>query len=96
VAFVTIGHFAADAGARVDLTSLCRHAIHAVGSGAPAGWEEASMKPWATPGAILAAAWLALTPYPGLAGPPEQPRVIEGIEIGNPGGELRMLIGRQR
>ena len=31
-----------------------------------------------------------------LAGPPDEPRVIEGIEIGKPGGELRMLIGRER
>ena len=54
------------------------------------------MKPWAAPGAILAAAWLTLAPHPGRAGPPDEPRVIEGIEVGKPGGELRMLIGRER
>ena len=54
------------------------------------------MKPWAAPGAILAAMWLVLSPQPGRAEPPEQPRVIEGIEVGKPGGELRMLIGRER
>lgn len=48
------------------------------------------------------AAWLAtaglagLLAGPALAGPPDEPRVIEGIEIGRPGGELRMLIGRER
>ena len=33
---------------------------------------------------------------PASAGPPDEPRVIDGIEIGKPGGELRMLIGRER
>ena len=46
--------------------------------------------------AAAAMAWLALVPMPALAGPPDQPRVIAGIEVGKPGGELRMLIGRER
>ena len=39
---------------------------------------------------------LGMVAAPALAGPPDEPRVIEGIEIGKPGGELRMLIGRER
>ena len=46
---------------------------------------------------LLAATVLALL-APGVrAEPPEEPRVIEAMpEIGRPGGELRMLIGRAR
>ena len=36
VTFLTIAHFAADRSPCADLTPLCRHAIHAMGSGAPA------------------------------------------------------------
>ncbi len=46
--------------------------------------------------AAATAAWLAMASGLALAGPPEQPRVIDGIEVGKPGGELRMLIGRER
>ena len=45
---------------------------------------------------LVAAALLGMVAAPALAGPPDEPRVIEGIEIGKPGGELRMLIGRER
>jgi peptide/nickel transport system substrate-binding protein len=38
-----------------------------------------------------------LGPGPAQAGPPDEPRVIEDMAaIGKPGGELRMLIGRER
>src|SRR5829696_7632566 len=60
------------------------------------GRGEMSMKPMRAPGIYVAAAWLALMPGWVLAGPPDEPRVIDGIEIGKPGGELRMLIGRER
>ncbi|HEX6014365.1 MAG TPA: ABC transporter substrate-binding protein, partial [Geminicoccaceae bacterium] len=47
--------------------------------------------------ARLTAALLALAPALALADPPEEPRVIEDMaEPGKPGGELRMLIGRER
>ena len=44
----------------------------------------------------LVAIVLAFVTAPALAAPPDEPRVITGIEIGKPGGELRMLIGRER
>ena len=44
--------------------------------------------------AILAA--VGLTAGTAVAGPPDEPRVITGIEVGKPGGEMRMLIGRER
>lgn len=48
------------------------------------------------PSRLVAAALLGLA-APALAGPPEEPRVLEDIiDIGRPGGELRMLIGRAR
>ena len=50
-----------------------------------------SMASWL---AILAA--LGLAAGPAAAGPPDEPRVIAGIEVGKPGGDLRMLIGRER
>jgi peptide/nickel transport system substrate-binding protein len=47
--------------------------------------------------ARVAAALMAFAPALALAGPPEEPRVIEDMaEPGKPGGELRMLIGRER
>ena len=46
--------------------------------------------------AMAAVAWLDTEPLAALAGPPDEPRVIEGIEIGKPGGDMRMLIGRER
>ena len=46
--------------------------------------------------ALLAATLVASTPSLASAGPPDQPRVIEDIEVGKPGGEMRMLIGRER
>jgi peptide/nickel transport system substrate-binding protein len=46
---------------------------------------------------LLAAAVLALLASQARAEPPEEPRVIESMpEVGKPGGELRMLIGRAR
>ena len=38
----------------------------------------------------------ALAASPAAAGPPDEPRVITGMEVGKPGGDLRMLIGRER
>ncbi len=46
--------------------------------------------------AMAAVAWLAVIPEVALAGPPDEPRVIEGIEVGKLGGDMRMLIGRER
>jgi peptide/nickel transport system substrate-binding protein len=51
-----------------------------------------SRSAWRLAVAVLA----ALAAPPALAGPPDEPRVIEGIEVGKRGGELRMLIGRER
>jgi peptide/nickel transport system substrate-binding protein len=50
------------------------------------------------PGRLVAAlALLALIKGSALAGPPDEPRVIaDMLEIGRPGGEMRMLIGRER
>jgi peptide/nickel transport system substrate-binding protein len=45
---------------------------------------------------LAAAAVLGVAAGPALAAPPDEPRVIKGIDIGKPGGELRMLIGRER
>ncbi len=45
---------------------------------------------------LLILAALGVAAGPALAAPPDEPRVIEGIELGKPGGELRMLIGRER
>src|SRR5687767_6509319 len=40
---------------------------------------------------------LLLLALPALAEPPDEPRVIDSMaEVGQPGGELRMLIGRAR
>lgn len=57
--------------------------------------------PPTTPRRCRLAAWALATALLGgttaLAGPPDEPRVVEGMaEIGRPGGELRMLIGRAR
>jgi peptide/nickel transport system substrate-binding protein len=52
-----------------------------------------------TPSRVTAAALalLALQPLSAQAAPPDEPRVIENMaEPGRPGGELRMLIGRER
>ena len=46
--------------------------------------------------ASVALALLTLARSPALAGPPEEPRVVAVPEVGKPGGELRMLIGRAR
>ncbi len=48
--------------------------------------------------AVLLAVGFALDPgEPARAGPPDVPRVLADIaEIGRPGGELRMLVGRSR
>ena len=50
-----------------------------------------SNPPW-----LVFLAALGMAAGPAAAGPPDEPRVIEGIETGKPGGELRMLIGRER
>ena len=48
-------------------------------------------------GFAVAAVLLLLAHRPAVAGPPEEPRVIDSMaEVGRPGGELRMLIGRAR
>lgn len=57
--------------------------------------------PPTTPRPCRLAAWALATALLGgttaLAGPPDEPRVVEGMaEVGRPGGELRMLIGRAR
>ncbi len=48
---------------------------------------------------LLAAPWLT-SPAPALAGPPEQPSVVDfeavGKTVGKPGGELHMLVGRAK
>lgn len=45
----------------------------------------------------VAAALCLAAPAPALAGPPDEPRVLDDVaEIGKPGGELRMLVGRAR
>ncbi|MEK0084394.1 ABC transporter substrate-binding protein [Benzoatithermus flavus] len=47
--------------------------------------------------ATVTAVTLILTRAPAMAGPPDEPRVVEDMaEIGKPGGELRMLITRER
>ena len=50
-----------------------------------------SRAPW-----LLVLTVLAGWAVPAAAEPPEQPRIVTGIEPGKPGGELRMLIGRER
>ena len=45
----------------------------------------------------VALAALALAPAAAWAGPPDEPRVVADMaEVGKPGGELRMLIARER
>src|SRR5262245_63181957 len=48
-------------------------------------------------GSWIAIAWLLTwAAPPAHAEPPDEPRVITGIEVGKRGGDLRMLIGRER
>ena len=44
----------------------------------------------------MALALLTLARSPALAGPPDEPRVVAVPEVGEPGGELRTLVGRAR
>jgi peptide/nickel transport system substrate-binding protein len=91
------------------LTGARGHAIQKlVGSGAPIGPRSGGQAASGTgrriimsrtPSRLAAAALslLALPPLAAQAGPPDEPRVIEDMaEPGKPGGELRMLIGRER
>ena len=50
----------------------------------------------AASGLFSVALLTALAASPAVAGPPDEPRVVTGIEVGKPGGDLRMLIGRER
>ena len=46
---------------------------------------------------LAAAAAILLAHGPAMAEPPEEPRLVDSMaEIGRPGGELRMLVGRAR